>query len=35
MCNCAGLRVALTDERSDLDTGADYRAFLASGGLRL
>jgi hypothetical protein len=33
--NCAGLHVAMLDERADIDTGDDYRAFLAAGGLRL
>lgn len=31
MRNCAGLTVALANERSDIDTGGEYRAFLASG----
>jgi len=35
VANCAGLAVALVDERSDIDSGEDYRAFLAAGGLRL
>jgi hypothetical protein len=33
--NCTGLHVVLLDERADIDTGDDYRAFLAAGGLRL
>ena len=33
--NCTGLDVAMLDTRADIDTGEDYRAFLASGGLRL
>ena len=35
LANCTGLDVVMLDERADIDTGDDYRAFLAAGGLRL